>query len=31
VFGVDGFLMGNCDAVFDALADYDRQARLKGL
>jgi peptide chain release factor 1 len=29
VFGVDSFLMGDCERMLDALAGYDRQERLK--
>ncbi len=29
VFGVEGFLMGDCDRLFDALGEYDRQQRVK--
>jgi len=29
VFGVENFLLGNCDRMFDALADYDRQQRIR--
>lgn len=29
VFGVENILMGECDEIFDALADYDRQQRVK--
>ncbi len=29
VFGVESFLLGNCDRMFDALAEYDRQQRIK--
>ncbi|MFO7956984.1 MAG: peptide chain release factor 1 [Candidatus Brocadiia bacterium] len=29
VFGVENFLMGDCDRMFDALADYDKQERIK--
>ena len=28
MFGLDGILMGNCDELFEALADYDRQKRV---
>ena len=30
-FGIESFLMGNCDAMFDALTEYDTQQRLKAL
>ena len=29
VFGIENLLMGDCDRLFDALAEYDRQARIK--
>jgi len=29
VFGVESFLLGNCDRMFDALAEYDRQQRIR--
>jgi len=29
VFGVESFIMGDCDRMFDALADYDRQQRIR--
>ena len=29
LFGIGNFLMGDCDRLFEALADYDRQERIK--
>jgi len=29
VFGIQNVLMGNCDDLFDGLAEYDRQQRIK--
>jgi len=29
VFGVEAFLLGNCDRMFDALAEHDRQQRIR--
>jgi len=29
IFGIEGFLMGDCDRLFDGLAEYDRQERIK--
>jgi peptide chain release factor 1 len=31
IFGVEGLLMGNCDRLFDALAEHDRQERVREL
>ena len=31
VFGIESVLMGNCDQIFDALAEWDRQARIRAL
>jgi peptide chain release factor 1 len=31
VFGIETFLMGDCERMFDALAVYDRQERIKAL
>jgi len=31
VFGIEGVLMGDCDRLFDALAERDKQARLSAL
>ena len=31
VFGIENVLMGNCDRIFDALAEWDKQARLSAL
>jgi peptide chain release factor 1 len=31
VFGIQNVLMGNCDPIFDALAEWDRQARVRTL
>ena len=31
VFGIENVLMGNCDPIFDALAEYDREERIRGL
>ena len=31
VFGIEGFLLGDCDRMFDALAEHDRQARIRAL
>ena len=29
VFGIESFLMGDCDRMFDALAEHDRQERVR--
>lgn len=29
VFGVESFLMGDCDTMFEALAEYDRRKRIR--
>jgi peptide chain release factor 1 len=29
VFGIDSFLMGDCDRMFDSLAEHDRAARIQ--
>jgi peptide chain release factor 1 len=29
IFGIESFLMGDCDRLFDALAECDRQGRIK--
>ena len=31
VFGIQGFMLGDCDRLLDALADYDKQKRLEAL
>jgi len=31
VFGIQAFMMGDCDRLFDAIALYDREQRLKAL
>jgi len=31
VFGIQNVLMGDCDRIFDALADWDRQQRIEAL
>ncbi len=31
IFGIQAFMMGDCDRLFDALAAYDKEQRLKAL
>jgi peptide chain release factor 1 len=29
VFGIEGFMLGDCDRLFDALVDFDKQRRIR--
>jgi len=31
IFGIESFLMGDCDRLFDQLAEYDRERRIRAL